>query len=171
MSSLIQNALQKIHSKILSEKELSLLLKDWRALGQKVVFTNGCFDILHKGHIEYLAAAASMGERLVIGLNTDESVRRQNKGPGRPVNDQEARALLLAALAFTDVIVLFNEDTPERLISTIMPDVLVKGGDYKPEEISGYKAVTDNGGIVTTIPLTSGFSTTALIRKLKDENG
>ena len=139
--------------------------------GLKLVFTNGCFDILHRGHVEYLAKAADMGDVLVVGLNTDASVKRL-KGEGRPVNDQEARALVLASLSFVDAVVLFDEDTPYELIKAIRPDVLVKGADYKPEEIVGYDIVTSYGGKVETVPLVEGYSTTSLLNgKRKTENG
>ncbi|MCR5645010.1 MAG: D-glycero-beta-D-manno-heptose 1-phosphate adenylyltransferase [Bacteroidales bacterium] len=131
----------------------------------KVVFTNGCFDILHRGHVEYLAKAADLGDILVVGLNTDASVRRL-KGEGRPVNNQEARALVLASLSFVDAVVLFDDDTPYNLIKTLRPDVLVKGADYQPEDIVGYDIVTSYGGTVTTIPLVEGYSTTNFIERL-----
>lgn len=130
--------------------------------GSKVVFTNGCFDILHRGHVEYLAKAADMGDVLVVGLNTDASVRRL-KGESRPVNNQEARALVLASLSFVDAVVLFDEDTPYELIKAVRPDVLVKGADYKPEEIVGYDIVTSYGGKVEVVDLVEGYSTTQLL--------
>ena len=129
----------------------------------KVVFTNGCFDILHRGHIEYLSKAADMGDVLVVGLNTDASVKRL-KGEGRPVNHEEARALVLSSLSFVDAVVLFDEDTPYELIKAVHPDVLVKGADYKVEDIVGYDIVTSYGGTVTTVPLVEGYSTTKLLR-------
>lgn len=159
------NTLKHIQSKILTNDELANQLKSWRSSGKKIVFTNGCFDILHRGHIEYLAKTADMGDILIIGLNTDNSVKRL-KGESRPVNDQHARALLLAALSFVNTVTLFDEDTPYNLIKTVMPDVLVKGGDYKIEDIVGHDIVEANGGKVTTIPLTEGYSTTKTIEKL-----
>lgn len=134
----------------------------FHAQGSKVVFTNGCFDILHRGHVEYLAKAADMGDVLVVGLNTDASVRRL-KGESRPVNNQEARALVLASLSFVDAVVLFDEDTPYELIKAVRPDVLVKGADYKPEEIVGYDIVTSYGGKVEVVDLVEGYSTTQLL--------
>lgn len=133
---------------------------------RKIVFTNGCFDILHCGHVTYLAKAKQLGDVLVIGLNSDASVRRL-KGPTRPVNDQKARALLLAALEMVDYVVVFEEDTPYNVIAKVQPDVLVKGGDYAIENIVGGDIVRDRGGIVTTIPFVDGFSTTSLINNLK----
>lgn len=155
-----------IQDKIVRNKEeLTSVLNQWRFKGEKVVFTNGCFDILHRGHVEYLAKAASLGNKLLVGLNTDTSVRRL-KGESRPVNDQEARALLLASLIFTDKIIFFEEDTPYELIRFIQPDVLVKGSDYKPENIIGYDILKNKGGEVVTIDLTEGFSTTSILKKI-----
>jgi rfaE bifunctional protein nucleotidyltransferase chain/domain len=134
---------------------------------QKIVFTNGCFDILHQGHVDYLCKAKDLGHKLIIGLNTDASVKRQNKSPERPINTEQSRALILAALGFVDAIVLFDEETPYNLINAIQPNVLVKGADYKAEEIVGYDILKANGGEVITIELTEGFSTTALINKIK----
>jgi len=157
--------LNDIQSKIMTADELANQLKEWRLSGKKIVFTNGCFDILHRGHIEYLAKAADMGDILIIGLNTDHSVKRL-KGESRPVNDQHARALLLAALSFVDAVTLFDEDTPYNLIKAVMPDILVKGGDYKIEDIVGHDIVFSNGGKVVTIPLTEGYSSTNTINKM-----
>ena len=139
-------------------------LTRWREQGLRIVFTNGCFDILHRGHVEYLSKASDMGDVLVVGLNTDASVKRL-KGEGRPINDEQARALVLASLSLVDVVVLFDEDTPYELIKEVRPDVLVKGADYKPEEIVGYDIVTSYGGKVETVPLVEGYSTTSLISK------
>ena len=155
-----------IKNKISNRSSLTSHLSQWRAQGLKVVFTNGCFDLLHRGHVEYLAKAADMGDVLVVGLNTDASVRRL-KGEGRPVNDENARALVLAALSFVDAVVLFDEDTPYELIKAVRPDVLVKGADYKPEEIVGYDIVTSYGGRVETIDLVEGYSTTGMIASLR----
>lgn len=155
-----------IQSKIIRQKEnLDSTLNQWRFQGKKIVFTNGCFDILHRGHVEYLAKAAELGNKLIIGLNTDLSVRRL-KGESRPINDQEARAILLASLIFTDKIVFFEEDTPLELIDYIQPDILVKGNDYKPKEIIGYNIVKVKGGEVITIELTPGFSTTSILKRI-----
>ena len=137
-----------------------------QSAGKKVVFTNGCFDILHLGHIDYLEKARSLGDALIVGLNSDDSVRRL-KGSERPVNSEHARARLLAALSFVDAVCLFKEDTPGELIETILPDILVKGGDYTIETIVGAETVIQNGGKVETITLVDGFSTTGIIEKLK----
>ena len=150
----------------LSAENASRLLNMWKFRNEKIVFTNGCFDIIHRGHIEYLAKAASLGTKLFVGLNTDASVRRL-KGENRPVNDERGRALALASLLFVDEVILFNTDTPRELIEFIQPDVLVKGGDYRPEDIVGNDIVTARGGQVVTIPLVEGYSTTSIIEHLK----
>jgi rfaE bifunctional protein nucleotidyltransferase chain/domain len=142
----------------------------WKAEGKKVVFTNGVFDLLHIGHITYMAKAAELGDKLIIGLNADASVKRI-KGDDRPVNDQDSRVLLLAALFFVDAVVLFEEDTPQQLISAILPDVLVKGADYTIENIVGAKEVIANGGEVKTITFVDGHSSTSIIQKIKDRAG
>lgn len=131
----------------------------------RIVFTNGCFDILHRGHAVYLAQARSLGDALVVGLNTDASVRRL-KGPERPLNAQADRAFLLASLACVDAVILFDDDTPEHLIHQVVPDVLVKGGDYTIDKIVGADFVMQNGGLVTTIPFVDGYSTTNIIQKM-----
>lgn len=145
------------------------VVKEWRAQwaaqGETVVFTNGCFDILHLGHIDYLEQAQKAGSKLIIGLNSDDSVRRL-KGANRPVNEAYARARLLAALAFVDAVVLFEEDTPLELITYLLPDLLVKGSDYSIETIVGAKEVIANGGEVKTINLVAGYSTTNIIAKM-----
>lgn len=158
--------LSYIHQKIVRKKEeLSCLLNEWKFKNEKIVFTNGCFDILHRGHVEYLAQAAALGTKLIIGLNTDQSVKRL-KGNDRPVNDENARAILLASLIFTDKIVFFGEDTPLELIQYVQPHILVKGNDYLPENIVGYDVVKAKGGEIVTIRLTEGFSTTSILQKL-----
>lgn len=147
-------------------KDAERILNLWRFKNDKIVFTNGCFDIIHKGHIEYLAKAASLGTKLIVGLNTDASVKRL-KGDSRPINDENARALLLASLLFVDEVILFDTDTPQELIDFVQPDVLVKGGDYKIEEIVGYDTVKAKGGEIVTIDFIEGYSTTSIIEKLK----
>ncbi len=159
--------IEKIYDKILDEISLEERLNLWRGEGKTIVFTNGCFDILHRGHVEYLSKAADLGDKLIIGLNTDDSVKRL-KGPSRPVNDEKARAVLLSALEFVDAVVLFKEDTPYNLIRRVQPDVLVKGKDYKAEDIVGYDIVISRGGRVETIELVDGFSTTKTIEKMRD---
>lgn len=154
-----------IYSKILNPSTIDAFLDNCRNNNQTIVFTNGCFDILHRGHVEYLAAAASLGDILFLGLNTDASVRKL-KGPGRPINDEEARAVVIASLQAIGAVMLFDEDTPYNLIKKVQPDVLVKGADYKPEDIVGYDIVTAKGGKVTTIEFVEGFSTTKIIEKM-----
>lgn len=136
--------------------------------GRKVVFTNGCFDILHRGHATYLAQARELGDLLVVGLNTDASVQRL-KGPSRPVNCEHDRAFLLAALSCVDFVILFDEDTPAELIRQVRPDVLVKGGDYTLDNIVGADFVLQNGGAVTTIPFVDGYSTTLTLQKISQQ--
>ncbi len=155
-----------IQSKIIDYKQLDTHLAYWNFKNYKIVFTNGCFDIIHRGHIEYLAQAASYGDILIIGLNTDNSVRRI-KGETRPVQDEYARAITLAAFQFVNAVVLFDEDTPYRLIQKVQPDILIKGSDYKPESIVGYDIVSAKGGEVVTIDFIEGYSTTKIIEKLK----
>ncbi|MBL7953139.1 MAG: D-glycero-beta-D-manno-heptose 1-phosphate adenylyltransferase [Flavobacteriales bacterium] len=139
----------------------------WRMKGDRIVFTNGCFDILHRGHVEYLQEAAALGDRLVIGLNSDSSVRRLGKAADRPLNDQDSRAKVLAALRLVDAVVIFDQDTPLELIQVLGPDVLVKGGDWKADQIVGANVVTARGGEVRSLKLVDGFSTTALVEKIR----
>jgi len=153
--------------KILNRSELIVFCENARKRGKKIVFTNGCFDILHRGHIDYLKAAEAFGDILVVGLNTDASVKRI-KDKGRPITTEDDRAAIVSALRFVDAVCLFDEDTPLELIKAIKPDVLVKGSDYSVETIVGYDEVTKNGGQVVTIPLTVGKSTTALIQWIKE---
>lgn len=152
------------------------LVKEWKDNGEKVVFTNGVFDILHLGHVTYLEAAKAEGDRLVLGLNSDESVRRLNKGPERPINPEHARAGVLMALKAIDAVVVFGDDTPLAIINALKPDVLVKGGDYDPNETDpskktymvGSTEVRALGGEVVAIPLVDGFSTTNIVRRMRD---
>jgi len=132
----------------------------------KIVFTNGCFDILHRGHVDYLYRASKLGDSLIVAVNTDSSVRMLEKSPERPIQDEESRALILASLYFVDKVIMFNEQTPLKLIQTLLPDILVKGADYKPEEIVGYKEVTEKGGKVETISFLDGYSTTRIVNKI-----
>lgn len=161
------NHLEKIQNKILNKDNLAEWVAECRAKGSKIVFSNGCFDILHRGHVEYLAKAANFGDKMLIGLNTDASVKRL-KGPSRPINDEYARAIVLAGLEFISAVVLFDEDTPYNLIKVVQPDVLVKGSDYKPEDIVGYDIVTAKGGKVETIDFVDGYSTTRTIEKSRN---
>ena len=147
---------------------LKSTISAWQNSGEKVVFTNGVFDVLHIGHVTYLAKAAELGDKLIIGLNSDASVKRI-KGESRPINNEANRAALLAALFFVDAIVIFGEDTPLNLISTLLPDILVKGADYTVENIVGAKEVLANGGEVKTIDFVDGHSSTSIIEKLKNQ--
>lgn len=160
--------LSKITNKRQSWEEAARTLAAWRVSSQKVVFTNGCFDLIHPGHIHYLAEARALGHRLVIGLNSDTSVSRL-KGPQRPIKDQEARGLLLASLVFVDLVVVFDQDTPLELIQHLRPDVLVKGGDYSIETIVGAKEVLALGGDVKVLSFLPGHSTSALEAKIKNQ--
>ena len=159
--------LNNVSNKLLSLEDLLIKLSVWKEAG-KVVFTNGCFDILHLGHLYYLGKASELGHKLIVGLNTDNSVRRL-KGESRPINDEKHRAMMLAKLAFVDAVVLFEEDTPYELIENIIPNVLVKGSEYQTEEIIGHDIVLKNGGSVIPIDMLEGYSTTGIIEKI--ENG
>lgn len=157
--------LEGIKRKIMEGMALDRWLAHVRFRNSTIVFTNGCFDILHRGHIEYLSRAADLGDFLIVGLNTDASVKRI-KGPSRPYLNEGARALALASMGFIAAIVLFDEETPYELIKKVQPDFLVKGGDYQPEDIVGYDVVKERGGEILTIPLTDGYSSTGIINKI-----
>ncbi len=159
-------AVQVIPNKIFTLTSIILQLNRWRLLGKKIVFTNGVFDILHQGHIASLSEAASYGHILIVGVNADASVKRL-KGETRPINSEQSRALLLASLVMIDAVLIFEEDTPLHLITNILPDVLVKGGDYTLEQIVGAKEVIANGGEVKIAPIVEGFSTTRIIEKMR----
>lgn len=160
---------RKIEDRIHDLQSLKAQVAEWRAAGKKIVFTNGCFDLLHLGHINYLADAADLGDELIIGVNTDASVSKI-KGPHRPLKDENSRAKILAAFDFTSAVILFGEPTPIDLISAVEPDVLVKGGDYAITEIVGHELVLERGGEVKTIPITEGYSTTNIEQKIKEAN-
>ncbi len=152
--------------KILDISRLLAKLKGWRVLEHQIVFTNGCFDLIHVGHVRYLEEASQHGDRLIVGLNTDESVKKL-KGPSRPILSELDRAEVLAAFEFVDAVILFEEDTPYQLIQAIEPDILVKGGDYQPEEIVGYNIVSERGGKVLSLQLVEGKSTSSLIERIQ----
>lgn len=158
--------MEKTSDKIRSTTEAKKKVAEWKSKGERVVFTNGCFDILHLGHVDYLEKARNLGDKLIVGLNTDSSVSRF-KGPQRPVQDESSRARILSSLQFVDMVVLFNEDTPKELISTLIPDVLVKGSDYLAENIVGADVVKKAGGVVTTLEFVPGYSTSKVIDKIK----
>ncbi len=155
-----------LKDKIVSKEDALEKLKSFRKENSKIVFTNGCFDILHPGHVDYLSQTRDLGDFLVLGLNTDNSVKRLNKAPNRPINSEQARAAVLAGLACIDLIVYFDEETPYELIKFLQPNVLVKGNDYKAENIVGFDVVKANGGQIVTIPMVEGYSTTKLIEKI-----
>jgi rfaE bifunctional protein nucleotidyltransferase chain/domain len=165
-----------VKSKIVSAEQAARLVAMYHLKNEKIVFTNGCFDILHLGHITYLAEAASLGNRLIVGINSDRSVKALNKAPNRPINNELARIQIIAALGFVDLVVIFDDETPLELIRALEPDVLVKGGDYDANELNssskkyivGSDIVRNNGGSVFTINLVDGYSTTAIIEKSKN---
>lgn len=167
--------LASLENKIVSLEDAKRRVNMWHLKNDKVVFTNGCFDILHKGHVTYLAKSAELGDRLIVAINTDASVREQGKGENRPINPEDARATVLAALGFVDMVVFFKESTPIDVIELLQPDVLVKGADYDPNEtdpsskkyIVGSDSVKKNGGEVIAIQLVDGYSTTSIIEKSK----
>jgi D-glycero-beta-D-manno-heptose 1-phosphate adenylyltransferase len=158
--------MEKSSDKIVGIAEAKARVKQWQKSGQKVVFTNGCFDLIHLGHVDYLEKARQLGDKLVLGLNSDDSVSRF-KGPERPLQDQNSRARVLAAMQFIDLVVYFNEDTPFSLISELVPDILVKGSDYLTENIVGADVVKKAGGVVKTIDFVPGYSTTRIVEKIK----
>ncbi len=158
---------EKMRSKIVDREEALSMLSIWHYMGLKVVFTNGCFDIIHKGHVDYLSRASSLGDRMIIGLNTDKSVG-DLQGPNRPVQDERSRAEILASMFFVDAVVLFDEETPFELINFLKPDILVKGSDYSIDKIVGADVVMANGGRVETMDFIDGYSTTNIINKIKN---
>jgi D-glycero-beta-D-manno-heptose 1-phosphate adenylyltransferase len=160
--------IKTIGQKIISISDIAILAQQWRAEEENIVFTNGCFDLIHRGHIDYLAKAASLGTKLVIGLNTDSSVRRL-KGSPRPYQDEISRAMILGSFFFTDAVVLFDEETPYNLIREVMPDILVKGSDYVAEEIVGYDIVIGHGGKVMTLDYLPGYSTTSIVERIQSK--
>ena len=155
-----------MHEKFVTRNNLIPLLAAHRTQGRRLVFTNGCFDLMHIGHTRYLQAARNLGDLLIVGVNTDRSVRTLDKAPGRPIVPERERAEVVAALGCVDYVVLFDEPDPGRLIAEILPDVLVKGGDWTPDKIIGREIVEARGGVVKTIPLVPGVSTTKLIEKI-----
>tara|TARA_Y100000746_G_scaffold229761_1_gene240008 strand:+ start:559 stop:1053 length:495 start_codon:yes stop_codon:yes gene_type:complete len=164
----MNKALEKINNKIFGLEFLIKNLDQWRNENKKIVFTNGCFDLIHLGHIDILARSSDLGDILIIGVNSDSSIQKL-KGENRPIIEENSRVKQLAALEFVDAVVLFDEDTPQKLIETIKPDVITKGGDYKAENIVGNEVVTQKNGQVVIIPLTQGYSTTSILKKIKDD--
>lgn len=160
-------SLRKIQDKIVNWDDALIKVTDWKTQNNTVVFTNGCFDLMHIGHLDYLSKAKDLGSKLIVGLNSSDSVSRL-KGPSRPINGNDSRGQMLAALEFVDLVVLFSEDTPLKLINHIKPNILVKGGDYIKENIVGAKEVERNGGSVEIIKFVDGYSTTALVTKIQN---
>jgi len=163
------NNLERIHTKIYDRKNLETQLAIWRFQSKKIVFTNGCFDLLHLGHIDYLSKAKDFGDVLIIGVNTDDSVRRL-KGATRPVTDEISRSVILASLQFVNAVILFDEDTPYNLIKQVQPDMLVKGSDYKAEDVVGYDIVKAKGGEIVAIDFLEGYSTSSILSKITGFN-
>lgn len=161
------NHLELIQSKIYDLPALLRQILIWRFLGDKIIFTNGCFDLLHYGHVCYLSKAADLGKQLIVGINSDASVKKLNKGPNRPIQDENTRATIMASLHFVSAVIIFREDTPYDLIKAIEPDILVKGGDWKPENTVGYDIVKTTGGEVVIFEYVDGFSTSGLEKKIK----
>jgi D-glycero-beta-D-manno-heptose 1-phosphate adenylyltransferase len=157
--------LDSVSLKIFSWEDIRKQCAAWRLKEKKIVFTNGCFDLLHLGHVEYLAKAADLGGAMIVGLNSDISVRKI-KGQHRPINDEHARAMVLASLSFVNAVVLFNEETPYELIKIVRPDILIKGKDYRVEDIVGHDIVQSSGGEIITIDLTEGYSTTDIEQRI-----
>ena len=164
----MSKSLEILNSKILDKERLLVKLTDWKEENKKIVFTNGCFDLIHLGHIEVIARSADLGDILIIGVNTDNSIKRL-KGKNRPIVEEISRAKQLAALEFVDAVVFFDQDTPIDLIKMINPNIITKGGDYNTDQVIGNDIVTQNDGEVVIIPLTQGYSTTSILEKIKDE--
>jgi rfaE bifunctional protein nucleotidyltransferase chain/domain len=163
------NYITKIEQRIVKLGTVCNQLEQWKKENKKIVFTNGCFDLVHRGHLDYLAKAAALGDKLIVGLNTDNSVKRL-KGSSRPIVDEYSRAFLLASLCFVDAVMLFDEDTPYNLIQTVQPDILVKGADYQADNIVGADIVKQKGGEIITLEFLAGFSTSAMVEKIMNAN-
>jgi rfaE bifunctional protein nucleotidyltransferase chain/domain len=164
----MSKALNKLQSKIYTLDQLIDKVSNWKDQNKKIVFTNGCFDLIHLGHVEVLARSSDLGDRLIVAINSDESIIKI-KGKNRPIIEEESRVKQIAALDFVDAVILFNQDTPINIISSITPNVITKGGDYKISDVVGYEIVQKNNGEVVIIPLTQGYSTTSILDKIKNE--
>lgn len=167
MTPVLLKHLEVINSRIHSAQTILRSIGEWRLKGKKIVFTNGCFDILHLGHVDYLSKAADCGDVLIVGVNSDASTKILNKGSNRPIQDQHSRSTIIASLHFVDAVVVFDEETPYELIKLIQPDVLVKGADYKVEQIAGHDIVLKRGGEVKLVELVKGYSTSAIEARIK----
>lgn len=163
------NNLERVQAKVFNREKLENQLAIWRFKSQKIVFTNGCFDLLHLGHIDYLTKAKDLGDILIIGVNRDDSVRKL-KGTNRPLAGEKSRLTIMASLQFVNAVVPFDEDTPYELIKQVQPDVLVKGSDYKTEDIVGYDIVKAKGGEIVTIDYLEGYSTSAIEEKIRNKS-
>ena len=164
----MSEALNKINNKIFDLELLMKKIEKWRSENKKIVFTNGCFDLIHLGHIEILARSSDFGDKLIIGVNSDLSIKKL-KGENRPIIEESSRIRQLSALEFVDAVVLFNEETPIKLIESIKPNVITKGGDYKAKNVVGNEVVNQKNGEVVIIPLTQGYSTTSILNKIKND--
>ena len=164
----MSEALKKINNKIFDLQLLMKKIEKWRSENKKIVFTNGCFDLIHLGHIEILARSSDFGDKLIIGVNSDLSIKKL-KGANRPIIQQSSRIRQLSALEFVDAVILFDEETPIKLIESIKPDVITKGGDYTAKNVIGNEVVSQKNGEVVIIPLTQGYSTTSILNKIKND--
>ncbi len=162
------NKLEVLQSRVITKERLAHELMQWRFKNKTIVFTNGVFDLLHRGHVTYLAQAAELGDVLILGINSDASAKKLNKGSTRPLQDEQSRALIVASMHLVTNVVIFDEETPAELIKLVKPDILVKGGDWKPEQIVGYDTVKAYGGQVLSINFVPGFSTTGIEQKIKN---
>ena len=164
----MSKALNKLQSKIYTLDQLIDKVSNWKDQNKKIVFTNGCFDLIHLGHVEVLARSSDLGDKLIVAINSDESIAKI-KGTNRPIIEEESRVKQIAALDFVDAVILFQQDTPIKIISSITPNVITKGGDYKISDVVGYESVQENNSEVAIIPLTQGYSTTSILDKIKNE--
>lgn len=164
----MSKALNKLQNKIYTLDRLMDEINNWKKQNKKIVFTNGCFDLIHLGHVELLARSSDLGDKLIVAINSDESIIKI-KGINRPIIEEESRAKQIAALDFVDAVILFNQDNPIEIISLVIPDIITKGGDYKISNVVGHEIVRENNSSVVIIPLTQGYSTTSILDKIKNE--
>ena len=164
----MSKALNKLQNKIYTLDRLMDEINNWKKQNKKIVFTNGCFDLIHLGHVELLARSSDLGDKLIVAINSDESIIKI-KGINRPIIEEESRAKQIAALDFVDAVILFNQDNPIEIISLVIPDIITKGGDYKISDVVGHEIVRENNSSVVIIPLTQGYSTTSILDKIKNE--